>query len=139
MKKLFSIVLMVLSVCVIGCNDNDDTFGEPKDKPYFYVEYYGSHWASVDFNQTCTMTITDENGQDVNYTLSNGSRKVVVGPVYVGFKASLKMSAPKDGGTDGRISIARNQDRYFTQYGYFSNAKKEETVTYTILKDTGEY
>ena len=27
------------------------------------------------------MTITDENGQEVNYTLSNGSRKVVIGHI----------------------------------------------------------
>lgn len=134
--RILFFLMITLTVCFTGCKK--DSLDGPKES-YFYVEYWGSHWASVDFNQTCTMTITDENEQKVNYTLSNGSRKVVIGPVYVGFKASLTISAPKDGGTEGRISIARNQDHYFTQYGYFSNAKKTETVTYTILEDTGKY
>ena len=137
MKKCI-FYLMVCVICFTGCGDDDDSLDGPK-KPYFYVEYYGSHWASVDFSQTCTMTITNENGQKESYTISNGSRTVVVGPVYAGFKATLTISAPKDGGTTGRISIARNSDHGFINYGYFSNAKKEETITYTILNDTGEY
>ena len=136
MKKLVSILMLV--VLLVGCKGDDDTFGEPKKGPYFYVEYWGNHWAAVNFNQTCTMTILDENGQKVNYTLSNGSRKVIVGPVYAGFKASLTISAPQDGGTDGRISIARNNDHYFTPYGSFSNAKKTESLTYTIQETTGK-
>lgn len=135
MKKLLS--LLVLVVLFTGCKGDDDTSVVPPKKTYFYVEYYGSHWAAVNFNQTCTMTIIDENGQKASYTLSNGSRKVVVGPVYAGFKASLTISAPQDGGTDGRISIARNNDHYFTPYGSFSNAKKTETLTYTIQENTG--
>ena len=135
-SRVLFFMLITLTVCFTGCKDDDDSLDEPK-KPYFYVEYYGLHWATVHHEKLSTMTITDENGQKVNYTI--GSRNVVIGPVYAGFKATLTISAPYDGANDGRIGIARNQDHYFTTYGSFSGAKGEETLTYTILEDTGKY
>lgn len=137
MKKLFSILVMVLVASLVGCKNDDDTFNEPK-KAFFYVEYYGNHWAAVNFNQTCTMTITDEKGKEVNYTLSNGSRNVIIGPVYAGFVATMTISAPLDGGTIGSIYISRNSDHSFKKYASFSNSKKTETLTYTIQESTGE-
>ncbi len=135
MNKLFS--LLVLVALLVGCKGGDDSIDGPKE-PFFYVEYYGNHWASVNFNQTCTMTITDENGQKVNYTLSNGSRNVIIGPVYAGFSATMTISAPQDGGTNGIIYISRNSDHSFMRYASFSNSKKAETLTYTIQETTGK-
>jgi len=133
MKKLLS--LLVLVVLFTGCKGDDDTSVVPPKKTYFYVEYYGFHWATVHHEKLSTMTITDENGQKASYTI--GSRNVVIGPVYAGFKATLTISAPYDGANDGRIGIARNNDHYFTTYGSFSGANKTETLTYTIKEDTG--
>ncbi len=135
MKKLFS--MLVLVVLLVGCKGDDITVVEPK-KAFFYVEYYGNHWAAVNFNQTCTMSVTDENGQKVHYTLSNGSRNVIIGPVYAGFAATMTISAPQDGGTNGSIYISRNSDHSFRKYASFSNSKKAETLTYTIQETTGE-
>lgn len=135
MKKCI-FYLMAFVICFTGCKNDNDSLGGPK-KPYFYVEYYGSHSATVNFDKLSTMTITDENGQKVSYSI--GSRTVVVGPVYAGFKAILTISAPHDGSNTGRIGIARNNDHYFTTYGSFAGAKGVETLTYTILEDTGEY
>lgn len=136
MKKLFPTLMLV--VLLASCKGGDDSIDGPKE-PFFYVEYYGNHWAAVNFKQTCTMTITDENGQKVNYTLSNGSRKVIIGPVYAGFTARMTISAPQDGGTDGSIRIARNSDHLIVhEYASFSNSKKTETLTYTIQETTGK-
>lgn len=134
MKKLLSIMMFV--VLFVGCKGDDDTFGEPIKGPYFYVQYYGFHWATVHHEKLSTMTITDENGQKVSYTI--GSRNVVIGPVYAGFKATLTISAPYDGGNEGRIGIARNNDHFFTTYASFSNSKNTETLTYTIQETTGK-
>lgn len=134
MKKLVSIMMFV--VLLVGCKGDDDTLGEPKDEPYFYVEYYGFHWATVHHEKLSTMTITDENGQNVSYTI--GSRNVVIGPVHAGFKATLTISAPYDGANDGRISIARNNDHRFLTYASFTGANKTETLTYTIKETTGK-
>ena len=82
------------------------------------------------------MTITDENRQEVSYTI--GSRDVIIGPVYAGFTAKMTVSAPYDGGNDGRISIARNSDYLFTTSVSFANSKKAETLTYTIKETTGK-
>lgn len=133
MKKLFPILVLV--VLFVGCKGDDDSIGEPK-KPYFYVQYHSDHWATVDFNKTCTMTITDENKQEVSYTI--GSRDVIIGPVYSGFTAKMTVSAPYDGGNNGRISIARNSDYLFMTYASFANSKKAETLTYTIKETTGK-
>ena len=122
---------IVLVVSLVGCKEDDDT-----QKTFFYVEYYGNHSATVDFDKLSTMTITDEKGQKVSYSI--GSRTVVIGPVYAGFKASLTISAPHDGSNTGRIGIARNKDHSFTTYGSFGGAKGEETLTYTIQESTGE-
>ena len=136
-SRILFFLMITLTVCFAGCKNDDDTFDEPK-KTFFYVEYRGEHWAAVNFNQTCTMTITDENGQKVNYTLSNGSRNVIIGPVYAGFVATMTISAPQDGGTSGIIYISRNSDHYFRRYASFSNSKKTESLTYTIQETTGK-
>ena len=133
MKKLFSILVLV--ALFVGCKGGDDSIDGPKE-PYFYVKYHGDHWATVDFNKTCTMTITDENNKEVSYTI--GSRDVIIGPVYAGFTAKMTISAPYDGGNDGRISIARNSDHLFMTYASFANSKKAETLTYTIQETTGK-
>ena len=130
MKKLVSILVLV--ALFVGCKGGDDSIDGPKE-PYFYVEYHGDHWATVDFNKTCIMTITNESGQEVSYTI--GSRDVIIGPVYAGFTAKMTISAPYDGGNDGSIGIARNNDHYFTPYASFANSKMTETLTYSI-KDT---
>ena len=132
-KTLFCL-LLTLAICFTGCKKNS-IVGEPNNKPYFYVKYHGDHWATVKFDKYSTMTITDEKGEQKSYSI--GRRDVIIGPVYVGFKASLTISAPYDGGNDGSISIARNSDFYFTNYGSFANAKDEETITYTISETTG--
>ena len=136
MKKLLSILVMTFVVLLTGCKD-DSSVDEPKT-PFFYVEYYGTHWAAVNFNKSCTMTITDEKGEKVNYTISNGTRNVIVGPVYAGFTATMTISAPYDGGTGGSIYISRNSDHSFRKYVSFSNAKNTETLTYTIQESTGK-
>lgn len=134
MKKLLSI--LALGVLFTGCKSDDDTYDVPQKKPYFYVKYHGDHWATVDFNKTCTMTITNESGQEVSYTI--GSRDVIIGPVYAGFTAKMTISAPYDGGNNGSICIARNSDRLIVyEYASFANSKKSETLTYTIKEDTG--
>lgn len=122
-------------VLLVGCKGDDDSLDGPK-KPYFYVQYHADHWATVDFNKTCTMTITDENGQNVSYTI--GSRNVVIGPVYAGFTAKMTVSVPYDGGNNGSISIARNSDYLFLTYASFANSKNTETLTYTIKETTGK-
>ena len=132
-KTLFYL-LLTLTICLNGCK-KDSIVDEPKNKPYFYVRYHGDHWATVNFNKYSTMTITDENGERKSYSV--GSRDVIIGPVYVGFKATLTISAPYDGGNDGSIGIARNSDYLFINYGSFANAKDEETLTYTISETTG--
>ena len=68
MKKLFSILVLV--ALFVGCKGGDDSIDGPKE-PYFYVKYHGDHWATVDFNKTCTMTITDENNKEVSYTIGS--------------------------------------------------------------------
>lgn len=127
--------LVACVICFTGCRDDNDSLDEPK-RPYFYVKYYGFHWASVKHDKLSTMTITDENGQKVSYSI--GSRNVIIGPVYAGFKATMTISAPYDGANDGSIGIARNNDHLYTTYGSFTGAHGEETLTYTILEDTGE-
>jgi len=134
MKKLVSIMMFV--VLLVGCKGDDDTLGEPKQETYFYVRYHGDHWATVDFNKTSTMTITNETGQEVKYSI--GSRSVIIGPVYAGFTAKMTVSAPYDGGNNGSISIARNNDQRFITYASFANSKATETLTYTIKEETGK-
>jgi len=127
---------MAVVVSLVGCKE-DSSVDEQKNT-YFYVEYWGNHWASVNFKQTCTMTITDEKGQKENYTLSNGSRNVIIGPVYAGFVATMTISAPQDGGTNGSIFISRNSDHSFIKYASFGSSNKAETLTYTIQESTGK-
>ena len=135
MKKLISILAITFAVFLEGCKENSSV-DEP-EKPFFYVKYHGDHWATVDFNKTCTMTITNEKGQDVSYSI--GSRDVVIGPVYAGFTAKMTISAPHDGGNNGSICIARNSDHLIVyEYASFANSKKAETLTYTIQESTGK-
>ena len=136
MKKLFPILVFV--VLFVGCKGDDESIDVPNvpKEPYFYVKYHGDHWATVDFNKTCTMTITDENNQEVSYSI--GSRDVIIGPVHAGFTAKMTVSAPYDGGNNGSISIARNSDHLFMTYASFANSKKTETLTYTIKEMTGK-
>lgn len=134
-NTLFYFLIALVSIYT-SCKEDSSVDG-PKE-PFFYVEYYGNHWAAVNFNQTCTMTVIDENGQKVNYTLSNGSRNVIIGPVYAGYTATMTISAPYDGGTNGSIYISRNSDHSFIKYASFTNSKKVETLTYTIQESTGK-
>ena len=41
------------------------------------MKNHGDHWATVDFNKTCTMTITDENNQEVSYTIADDYNKAI--------------------------------------------------------------
>ena len=134
---LLSFMLMTLAVFFVSCSkDSDDPIKDGNNsKPYFYVQYHGDHWATVQFDKFSTMTITDENGQEKSFSI--GSRNVIIGPVYAGFKASMTISAPYDGGNNGSIAISRNSDHFFINYNSFANSKQTETLTYTILETTG--
>ena len=135
MKKLVSLMMFV--VLLVGCKGDEENIIDGPKEPYFYVKYHGDHWATVDFNKTCTMTITNESGQEVSYTI--GSRDVIIGPVYAGFTAKMTISAPYDGGNNGSICIARNTDRLIVfEYASFANSNKAETLTYTIKETTGK-
>lgn len=137
MKKIVSIVATLLCILTItGCKKELIVPQNNDSKPYFYVRYYGNHWATVKFDKFSTMTITDKNGEEVSYEI--GSREVIVGPVYAGFTAKMTISAPYDGGNNGSISISRNSDHIFgSTYASFANSKQEETLTYTISDMTG--
>lgn len=131
-------ILLAMILCVAGCK-KDHNISDPNNgsvnKAFFYVKYHGDHWATVNFDKYSTMTITNEKGEQQSYSI--GSRDVVIGPVYAGFKATLTISTPYDGGNNGSISIARNSDHLFINYGSFANSKQTETLTYTILESTG--
>lgn len=102
MKNKTSFFLVVALVSLFtGCKEDSSVDIDGPDKPFFYVKYHADHWATVDFDKTCTMTITDENGRDVSYTI--GSRNVIIGPVYAGFTAKMTVSTPYDGGNNGSI------------------------------------
>lgn len=135
--RLFAFLCIAL-LAIVGCKKDDPATEkeEQETKPYFYVKYHGDHWATVKFDKLSTMIITDADGKEKSYQI--GSRDVVIGPVYEGFTAKMTITAPYDGGNGGSISIARNSDFYFITYDEFSNAKDEETLTYTIKSTTGK-
>ena len=137
MKKEIIFCLFLLASCFVGCKKDSpvNDLATPDSKPFFYVKYHGDHWATVNFDKYSTMTIIDEKGEKKSYSV--GSRDVIIGPVYAGFKATLTMSAPYDGGNDGSIYISRNSDHLFMNYGSFANSKNAETLTYTISENTG--
>ena len=134
MKSITFCPFLVILVCFFA-SCKDSSTGEPHN-PYFYVQYNADLWATVDFNKSCIMTIADENGKEVKYTI--GSRDVIIGPVYVGYTAKMTVSSPYDGGNNGRISIARNSDKLFTTYASFANSQNAETLKYTIRETTGK-
>ena len=136
MKKLYPILLLL--VLFSGCKGDSSLEEEegPK-KPFFYVRYNGYHSTEEDFDKTCTMTITDENGNEVSYAI--GSQEVLVGPVYAGFTAKMTITAPDDGKNNGSICIARIANKTVEyEYASFANSKETETLTYTIQESTGK-
>lgn len=137
MKELFMIMVIAFAVLCTGCKGDSSLEEEGPKEPFFYVRYNGYHSTAEDFDETCTMTITDENGLDVSYTI--GSQEVLVGPVYAGFTAKMTITAPDDGENNGSICIARIANKTVEyEYASFANSKETETLTYTIHESTGK-
>ena len=130
MKKIIRLLLIVLPLCFTACSKGSAGDGQSE----YYVKYASDGLGGNGIYQY-NVTYTDEKGEPKtfsNMTADNFER--TIGPVSVGFKASLSIWV--DNTNDSRARAARievkKDNNPFVVKAENTNAKGGVSVSYTI-------
>ena len=133
MKKLISLLLTVLPLCFTACSADNETPANPQESEY-YVKYASDGLGGNGIYQY-NVSYTDEKGEQKtfsNMTADNFER--TIGPVSVGFKASLRIWINNT--NDSRARAARievkKDNNPFVVKAENATQKGGVSVSYTI-------
>ena len=134
MKKLISLLLIVLPLCFTACSKSPADNETPSGQSEYYVKYASDGLGGNGIYQY-NVSYTDEKGEQKtfsNMTADNFER--TIGPVSVGFKASLRIWVNNT--NDSRARAARievkKDNNPFVVKAENATQKGGVSVSYTI-------
>ena len=134
MKKLISLLLIVLPLCFTACSKSPADNETPSRQSEYYVKYASDGLGGNGIYQY-NVSYTDEKGEQKtfsNMTADNFER--TIGPVSVGFKASLRIWVNNT--NDSRARAARievkKDNNPFVVKAENATQKGGVSVSYTI-------
>ncbi len=134
MKKIICLLLIVLPLCFTACSKSNVNGDSPKGQSEYYVKYASDGLGGTGI-YVYNVSYTDEKGEQKslsNMTADNFER--TIGPVSVGFKASLHIWV--NNSNDSRARAARievkKDNNPFVVKAENASERAGVSVSYTI-------
>ena len=131
MKRIISLLMIVLPLCIVACTKADTGEDSTAEQTEYYVKY-----ASEGLETNYNVSYTDEKGEKQSFSdLSGETFERVIGPVSVGFEASLRISVANYNDTRtraARIEVKKGNGPFVVKVEKSGKGYSGVSVSYTI-------